>query len=411
MRHLCFATWILLWVCHPCLAGTFAGLEPGVSTQADVERVLGPPLEEASTGGFQFDPARFDAKSVEVFYRPGSEVVAIIAVEPTASYSRSDYREWFGLGEPVGGWRCPEGHWLEVYLPQHIMLHFAGADATHPVDSFGHVDPALAREWLAVEPASEKPDTGELEAYFGVLIGKHQGQGVLISRVNPGSPAERAGLLPGDVILEFGDATFYRSGVESSELAALMAARSPGRPVRVLFDRGTKRLQCQIVPEAKDRASIDAIRQNLFLANYQEGEALWAAGKYHKAIPFLQQATDYNSRDSRSWMLLGFSYLQRGREAEALDAYSKALALMPESPAARYSVAYCHDLLGNREQAAAYYQAYLSAPDQDQQRIKRAQKRLNSFSRKEKQAVDWGTLLIDVASAVTQEVGGSGPSN
>ena len=122
MRHLCFATWILLWVCHPCLAGTFAGLEPGVSTRADVERVLGPPLEEASTGGFQFDPARFDAKSVEVFYRPGSEVVAIIAVEPTASYSRSDYREWFGLGEPVGGWRCPEGHWLEVCFTSRVPM-------------------------------------------------------------------------------------------------------------------------------------------------------------------------------------------------------------------------------------------------------------------------------------------------
>jgi hypothetical protein len=407
MRRTLLATCTVLSICVPCLAGTFAGLEPGVATRADVERVLGPPLEEFQPGGFSHDPTRFNAKTLVVFYLPQSEVVAAIGVELGSAHPRSMYREWFSLGEPAasGPW-CDGEMWAELYLPQHIMLCFAGSDATHMVEGFAHIAPAVASSLASHDPVSGGPAPAGVEAYYGLLMSGHQGQGVLVRGVNPGSPAERAGLLPGDVILEFGDATFYRSGVESAELAALMAGQPAGRAVEVLFERGTKRLQCEVVPEAVDRASIDRIAQGIFLASYREGEALWSAGKYEKAIPFLERAIEYNDRDGRGWMLLGFCYLQRGRTAEALDAYARALALMPESPGARFSVAVCHDRLGNREQAAAHYQAYLSAPDQDPQRMKHARKRLKAFSRNDEQQVEWGRLLIDVASAVAGEVGG-----
>lgn len=408
MLRLWLATCAAALICPLVLAGSFAGLEPGVSTRADVERVLGPPLEEPAPGAFSHDPTRYKAKAIVIFYAPGSDVVDSICVVTATPHPKSSYQEWFDLGEPVGaGPLFGDSSWCELYVPQDVALCFPGADDTHSVVGYLHVP----RDFLSAARSSVQttvlgtPDPSEKEAYFGVLMSGHSGQGILVSRVNPGSPAEAFGLRRGDIILEFGEATLYRSGVETAELSALMAARPPGRPVRVLFERGTKRFQGQIVPEAKDGASINEIRQDLYLTNYHQGRTLWSAGKHDEAIPFLETAADYQDQDSRTWMLLGSCHFTRGRDREALHAYSRALALTPESPGARYSVASCYDRLGNREKAAAFYRAYLSAHDQDEKRIKRATKRLEAFSPKEKRAIDWGALILDVAGAISAEVG------
>jgi len=401
-----FLTCAAVLVCPSVLAGSFADLKPGVSTRADVERVLGPPLKEEEPGGFVYDPTRHQAKAIVVYYAPGSDVVFSIEVHTATTYPKSSYQEWFGLGEPARAGSWCDGNWGELYVPQDMVLCFAGVDATSPVVAYVHVH---VPPTFSALPSAETADPGSLdssgvEAYFGVLISGHTEQGILVSRVGPGSPAEAVGLQSGDVILEFGDATFYRSGVETAELSALMAARPPGHPVRVLFERGAERYQGQIVPEAKDETSINEIRRNLFLTNYHQGRTLWSAGKHDEAIPYLETAADYQDQDSGTWMLLGSCHFTRGRNREALGAYSRALALTPESPAARYSVAYCYDRLGNREKAAAFYRAYLSAHDRDSERIERAKKRLKSFSPKEKGAIDWGALMLDVAGAISAEV-------
>ncbi len=68
-----------------------------------------------------------------------------------------------------------------------------------------------------------------------------QGQGVLIGRVEPGSPAAAAGLQPYDILLSYGDQKLFSPG----QLSALVAADQPGRTVTLKLVRGGKLQEVQ----------------------------------------------------------------------------------------------------------------------------------------------------------------------
>ena len=85
---------------------------------------------------------------------------------------------------------------------------------------------------------------GEGEAWLGLeVVAPPVGGGpVAIAQVEPGSPAERAGLRPGDLITEIGGVPVTNPG----DVHALIQGRQPGHQVEVGIQRGGVRIVQQI---------------------------------------------------------------------------------------------------------------------------------------------------------------------
>jgi len=95
----------------------------------------------------------------------------------------------------------------------------------------------VTRGWLGV---SIQPLTSELAKGFGLK----EPNGVLIADIVQDSPAEKAGLVSGDIIIEFD-----RKKVDSpQELQKVVAATAPGRavPLKVWRDKAEKTLEIKI---------------------------------------------------------------------------------------------------------------------------------------------------------------------
>jgi hypothetical protein len=123
-------------------AAEYRGLQPGVSTKADADRILGTPVKEVMRGvRYDYPVKGEDALRVSIAFRPGSLVIETIDLYPVDLYEKSQYRKWFGLGEPAKSEKDGRGRWVERYLPQGIALHFLGAEASGPVEYFSHFDP------------------------------------------------------------------------------------------------------------------------------------------------------------------------------------------------------------------------------------------------------------------------------
>lgn len=90
----------------------------------------------------------------------------------------------------------------------------------------------MVRGWLGV---GVQPVTAATAKAFG-LAGEPRG--ALVSDVTPGSPADRGGLLGGDIILEIDGATVK----DSHDLSLVIGAKSPGVAVRLkAFREGRER--------------------------------------------------------------------------------------------------------------------------------------------------------------------------
>ncbi len=88
----------------------------------------------------------------------------------------------------------------------------------------GQAEPAQGKWGLALR---------DLDSRTAQRAGVAPGQGVLVTTVQPGSPAERAGLQPGDILLEVN-----RTKVGSAAEAQALAQKAPGESLLVLLKRG-----------------------------------------------------------------------------------------------------------------------------------------------------------------------------
>ena len=70
--------------------------------------------------------------------------------------------------------------------------------------------------------------------------------GLLVTAIAPGSPAERAGLLPGDVVLALGGST----GVDAASRA--LRRMRPGAPVSLSLLRGGRLVEAVAEPAARN---------------------------------------------------------------------------------------------------------------------------------------------------------------
>ena len=103
----------------------------------------------------------------------------------------------------------------------------------------------VTRGWLGV---SIQPITPDLAKSFGLS----DENGALVSEVVPESPAEKAGLKPGDIILEFGGKTIH----EMNELPRLVAATAVGREIRLKILRdGREKEVTVVIARLKDGAA------------------------------------------------------------------------------------------------------------------------------------------------------------
>ena len=62
-----FAAIPFILACHLVGAGTFEGLEPGRSSRADADRVLGTPIREIVAGvRYDYDPSKYGARRISI---------------------------------------------------------------------------------------------------------------------------------------------------------------------------------------------------------------------------------------------------------------------------------------------------------------------------------------------------------
>ncbi|WP_144729073.1 trypsin-like peptidase domain-containing protein [Extensimonas perlucida] len=107
----------------------------------------------------------------------------------------------------------------------------------------------VTRGWIGVEPNELSP---ELAQTFGVKANR----GVIITGVLQGGPAARAGIRPGDVILQVDG----KPVSHVPELLNMVAALKPGAPSTFAVQRGDETLELKVVPDLRPRMPRPALR-------------------------------------------------------------------------------------------------------------------------------------------------------
>jgi len=97
---------------------------------------------------------------------------------------------------------------------------------------------SMIRPWLGVSGLTV---TKEVASYYGLPLDK----GILVTRVIPSSPADNAGVVPGDIVLQFAGKT--TNNIE--EMVEEIHKRKAGEKVEILILRNSKRWIVEVVLE------------------------------------------------------------------------------------------------------------------------------------------------------------------
>lgn len=175
----------------------------------------------------------------------------------------------FGAVSSVGGaWRTAQGGLLEAYIRADVAL-LPGLSGGALVDVSGNVVGLLSAQLAGGDPVAIPIETvdsvvkriltggSSRRAYLGVStqavelqdvlrlrLGLEQTAGLMLLGLEPGAPADRGGLLLGDILLAIGDRT-----VEDGE--ALQMALGPdvvGKSVTIRLIRGGDLREVGLVP-------------------------------------------------------------------------------------------------------------------------------------------------------------------
>jgi len=218
-------------------ASSYMNLTPGYSTKEDADRVLGMPVKEMAQGRcYDYQPEPHEASRVSVSFKPDTHVIEGIDIYFRGEYHKAQLKEWLGLGEPAATGIDAEGNFFEAYKPEGISLHFAGKD-----------DAACVRYYKQFDP--DDPQAIPKRVFLGVWFEEHGGEGITINKVFENTPAARAGLRAGDIILEMGDNTFYGKKIDPREGIDLIATLPARTPVRFVIQRNGARLDAMVTLE------------------------------------------------------------------------------------------------------------------------------------------------------------------
>lgn len=111
-------------------------------------------------------------------------------------------------------------------------------------------DGKVTRGWIGVEPNELSPELAET---FGVKADA----GVIITGVLQAGPAAQAGMRPGDVIVQVGDAPIHNV----SELLTAVAALKPGETTKFDVRRGDSTATLEITPGVRPSAAASQRQQ------------------------------------------------------------------------------------------------------------------------------------------------------
>ena len=133
----------------------------------------------------------------------------------------------------------------------------------------------VVRGWLGIVIQDL---TDDLAAGFGAKAG----DGVLVSDVMAGGPAERGGLRPGDIIVEFAGVPIK----EVTDLQKRVAAVEPGRPagVKVIRDRAPATLTVDVGEQPGEEALTAALQKEQGLGLTVEPLTAEAAQKFNLTV-------------------------------------------------------------------------------------------------------------------------------
>ncbi len=392
-------------------AGTFAWLKPGVSTKTDVDRVLGAPLHEVLTGTrYDYDPGKYKARRISVAFHPETQVVQTIDLYLAEAYSRANYVEWFELSAADRVAYDAYGNRVEMYAAKAISLHFDGPAEDGQVLFFRHYSPdltfggppPLGAQSAKASGASPAPPSRP-QPHLGVFLSQYEGQGYRVLDVEGQSPARKAGIQGGDIILELEQLTFYQSKLDPKMFARFVATMPEDKPLRMLVQRGNRRIEVHPVLELRDPNVAQARTRRLAINYYNEGATLADRGKCKQAIPLLEKATLYNPKDAKALEMLGYCQFRRGHKEESFQSVQRALKLAPGSPMANYFVAAHYEEMNHKDKAILHYGLYLANDDGDKFRQKYARKHLGQLTGSRSSA-NWDKAMGMFLMILQQEV-------
>ncbi len=85
---------------------------------------------------------------------------------------------------------------------------------------------------------------GNIRAYLGTMPDfTYDGEGVKISAVREGSPASKAGLQEGDIIIEFGGKKIYNL----NDYSYALSNYSPGEKVKIIYLREGNKYETEAI--------------------------------------------------------------------------------------------------------------------------------------------------------------------
>lgn len=362
-------------------AGDFEGLRPGVAKKADADRVLGAPIREVIRGQrFDYDPSRHDARRISVKFNFDTQIIETIDLYFLAPYPKAQLQKWFELGTPARTSTGANGNLIEYYLPQGLALHYSGPDAASEVESFSHFDPSLpAAEPRAaptvppqppppapaVKPSppapsvtpsplapsvTPSPPAPALKPYLGATVQRHEGPGIRVVAVAPDSPAARAGIRPGDFILELGENRFYENRIEVARFIAVISALPAGQPLRLLLVRDLNQVSGTVTLTAADANAIREREAAVARLAFEDGRKRTQANDYDGAINSLTKAVAGNPREPLYHSSLSYAYYRKGDLATAIEVLRKGISITP-APNLYYGLAVCHKAASRYDQA------------------------------------------------------------
>jgi len=138
---------------------------------------------------------------------------------------------------------------------QVIGINVAYEPPTTGAVSIGFAIPSA----VVVKVADEIISTGKAtHAYMGVVtvtvtpklqeeFKLSRSSGILVYRVSPNSPAAKAGIQEGDIIIKIDD----KEMLDASDLLVAVRDRKPGERVKVLIDRGGKEMELTVTLEER----------------------------------------------------------------------------------------------------------------------------------------------------------------
>ncbi|MFO8091405.1 MAG: hypothetical protein R6U13_16315 [Desulfatiglandaceae bacterium] len=132
----------------PCFAGTFLEMQPGVSTRADADSALGPPIREVVPGiRYDYRP-QLDSRRLTLTFHEGTGVIESIDIYSEEPYSKVQYQEWLQLGRADRRDYDDRGNLVEYFPAAGVALHFSGQDEVSMVEFLRYFDPSSSTDPL-----------------------------------------------------------------------------------------------------------------------------------------------------------------------------------------------------------------------------------------------------------------------